>query len=81
MAMIFGNQNGPGQFHKNCYTIPKIRAILRHLGLEEVEISTYRWKGKRDLMIRVRARKPLETEGADGSLSSEQSGVQGRTRG
>jgi len=60
MAMIFGNQNGPGQFHKNCYTIPKIRAILLHLGLEEVEISNYRWKGDRDLMIRVRAMKPIQ---------------------
>jgi predicted SAM-dependent methyltransferase len=57
MAMIFGNQNGPGQFHKNCYTVPKIRAILKCLDFEELAISHYRWKGDRDVMIRVLARK------------------------
>jgi len=57
-AMLFGSQNGPGQFHTNCYTIPKIRAILKYLGLNEVELSHYRWKGDRDLMIRVVAQKP-----------------------
>jgi predicted SAM-dependent methyltransferase len=57
MAMIFGNQNGAGQFHKNCYTIPKIRAILKHLDFEELQISQYRWKGNRDLMILVHAVK------------------------
>lgn len=57
MAMLFGSQNGVGQFHKNCYTIPKIRAVLKHLAFEELEISHYRWKGDRDLMIRVRAMK------------------------
>lgn len=57
MAMIFGNQNGPGQFHKNCYTVPKLRAILKCLDFEELAISHYRWKGDRDLMIRVLARK------------------------
>ena len=56
-AMIFGSQNGAGQFHTNCYTIPKIRAILKHLGFREIEISQYRWKGDRDLMIQVRAEK------------------------
>jgi predicted SAM-dependent methyltransferase len=57
MAMIFGSQNGAGQFHRNCYTIPKIRAILEHLEFDELEISQYRWKGDRDLMISVRAKK------------------------
>ena len=57
IAMIFGSQNGAGQFHKNCYTIPKIRAILKHLEFEELEISHYRWKDNRDLMIFVRAKK------------------------
>ena len=36
MASIFGSQNGEGQFHKNCYTIKKIQAILGRLGLDEV---------------------------------------------
>jgi len=57
MAMIFGSQNGAGQFHKNCYTVPKIRAILGRLGFRELEISRFRWKGDRDLMILVRAEK------------------------
>jgi predicted SAM-dependent methyltransferase len=58
-AMIFGSQNGEGQFHKNCYTVAKIRNILMHLELEELEISFYRWKGDRDPMIDVRAMKPV----------------------
>jgi len=57
MAMIFGSQNGAGQFHRNCYTIPKIRAILKRLDFQVLEISHYRWKGNRDLMIQVRAMK------------------------
>ncbi|MCP4351358.1 MAG: class I SAM-dependent methyltransferase [Desulfobacterales bacterium] len=56
-AMIFGSQNGEGQFHKNCYTVPKIRAILKYLGFQEPEISHYRWKGERDPMIHVRTIK------------------------
>lgn len=59
-AMIFGSQNGEGQFHKNCYTVSKIRAILKHLGLQEVEITHYQWKGDRDPMIDVRAMKPID---------------------
>ncbi len=58
MAMIFGSQNGPGQFHTNCYTEPKIRAILKHLGLEVKDLSRNRWKGDRDLMLQVLAVKP-----------------------
>jgi predicted SAM-dependent methyltransferase len=57
-AMIFGSQKGEGQFHKNCYSISKIRAILKSLGLEEVEISEFLWKGDRDPMIKVIAKKP-----------------------
>ncbi len=57
MAMVFGSQNGSGQYHKNCYTISKIRAILDYLGFAELSISSYKWKGDRDLMIAVRAMK------------------------
>jgi len=56
-AMIFGSQNGEGQFHKNCYTIPKIRAILKRLKFEELQISQFRWKDDRDPMIYVKAMK------------------------
>lgn len=57
-AMIFGSQNGEGQFHKNCYTVTKIRAILKRLEFQEIEISKFRWKQDRDPMIRVKAMKP-----------------------
>ena len=57
-AMIFGSQNGEGQFHRNCYTPSKIRAILRKLSLEEISFEEYLWKGDRDPMIRFVARKP-----------------------
>jgi predicted SAM-dependent methyltransferase len=56
-AMIFGSQNGNGQFHRNCYTVAKIRAILDRLQLDEIELSHYRWKGERDPMILVKAMK------------------------
>lgn len=67
MASIFGNQNGPGQFHKNCYTVGKVRAILRRIGFEELEISHFLWKGDRDPMIRVRAVKRKQ-EGSDRNI-------------
>lgn len=56
-ASIFGAQNCKGQFHKNCYTVPKIRAILKRLDFKELEISHYRWKDTRSLMILVKAAK------------------------
>ena len=56
-AMIFGSQNGAGQFHKNCYTVPKIRSILQRLNFKDLEISKFFWKEDRDPMIRVRAMK------------------------
>lgn len=57
IASIFGPQNSPGQFHKNAYTIGKIRAILSKLEFEEEDISHFLWKGDRDKMILVKARK------------------------
>ena len=62
-ASIFGPQNSEGQFHKNCYTIPKIRVILKRLNFEEIEISNYQWKGDRNLMISVKARKMADENG------------------
>lgn len=57
MAMIFGPQNSPGQFHKNAYTLPKIEAIMERLGFEIVESKRERWKGDRDVMLYIKARK------------------------
>jgi predicted SAM-dependent methyltransferase len=56
-AVIYGPQNSEGQFHKNCYTVPKIRAILNRLDFEETEISNYMWKGDGVPMIQVKAVK------------------------
>ena len=56
-AGIFGPQNGEGQFHKNAYTVDKIKAICKKLNFSNPEISNFIWKGDRDLMIRVRAVK------------------------
>jgi len=56
-AMIFGSQNGEGQYHKNCYTEGKIRAMLEYLGFVDIEISHFRWKGDRDPMLKVIAVK------------------------
>jgi len=57
MAMIFGPQNSPGQFHKNAYTEGKIRGILDYLEFDILEIEKFRWKQDRDLMIQVKAQK------------------------
>lgn len=59
IASIFGSQNGEGQYHKNCYSIKKIQAILRMLSLEEVSHEKFYWKGDRDPMIRFIVKKPL----------------------
>lgn len=56
-AMIFGSQNGEGQYHRNCYTIPKIRAILKHLNFKELELTEYLHRGDRDPLINVIAMK------------------------
>lgn len=56
-ASIFGPQNSDGQFHKNCYTRGKIKALMEYLSFDIVELSEYRWKGERDLMLLTRAKK------------------------
>ena len=59
-ASIFGPQNSEGQFHKNCYTVPKIKAIISMIGFEEIEISFYKWKVDRNLMILTKAKKRIK---------------------
>ena len=56
-AAIFGPQNGLGQFHKNAYTVPKIRAICKKLNFNDPKIEHFLWKGDRDLMISVKVTK------------------------
>lgn len=38
-TMFFGNQNGPGQFHRSAYTAGKIRAIGRTLGFAATAVE------------------------------------------
>ncbi|EDZ62393.1 hypothetical protein SMGD1_0504 [Sulfurimonas gotlandica GD1] len=56
-ASIFGPQNSEGQFHKNAYTEAKIKAMMKYLGFEVVEISRFNWKEDRDLMLNIIAKK------------------------
>jgi hypothetical protein len=51
-AMIFGSQNGDGQFHKNCYTEQKLRKMLDFLGFSISAVERYLWKGDREPMLR-----------------------------
>ena len=56
-ANLYGNQNGKGQFHKNCYSENKLRAISKKLNLEVEDVQKFRWQGNRDYMLRLIAKK------------------------
>lgn len=56
-ASIFGSQNGFGQFHTNCYTEAKLRAICARMGLEVESIERFQWKGDREPMLGLKAVK------------------------
>jgi predicted SAM-dependent methyltransferase len=56
-AMIYGSQHGEGQFHQNCYTAPKIRAMLTKLGFSNINVTEFQWKENRDPMLRTIAEK------------------------
>lgn len=57
VATLFGSQNGEGQFHTNCYSEAKLRAICRKMNLQDVSIDRFQWKGNRDYMIGLTALK------------------------
>jgi len=42
---FFGNQNGPGQFHRNGYSAGKFHAIARLVGFRDCEVSSLFNKG------------------------------------
>ena len=42
---FFGNQNGPGQFHRNGYTIGKFQAISKMIGFSTCDVTTLFNKG------------------------------------
>lgn len=56
-ATFYGSQNGAGQFHTNCYSETKLRAICKKLNLNVESIERFRWKGNRDHMLGLTATK------------------------
>ncbi len=62
-AAFYGTQNGDGQFHRNCYTEGKIRAMLKYLRFTDIEIQREGVEDDHDVMfwddvmLRVRCRK------------------------
>ena len=58
-ATFYGSQNGLGQFHTNCYSDAKLRAVCKKIGLDVVTIDHFQWKGNRDYMLGLTASKPF----------------------
>ena len=56
-ATIYGSQNGEGQYHKNCYSEEKIKAMLQYIGYKKINIDKFLWKGDRDPMLQCFASK------------------------
>lgn len=56
-ATLFGSQNGAGQFHTNCYSEAKLRAICSRLNFKVNAIDRFQWKGDRDHMLGLTATK------------------------
>lgn len=56
-ATFYGSQNGAGQFHTNCYSEGKFRAICKFLNLKIEKIEKFKWQGDRDDMIALSAIK------------------------
>jgi len=56
-ATFYGSQNGQGQFHTNCYSEAKLRAVCRKINLEVVKVEKFQWKGDRDYMLGLTATK------------------------
>ena len=57
-ATFYGSQNGLGQFHTNCYSEAKLRAVCKKLNLSVVSVEKFQWKGDRDHMLGLTATKP-----------------------
>jgi predicted SAM-dependent methyltransferase len=56
-ATIYGSQNGAGQFHTNCYSEAKLRAICKRMNLNVESVERFQWKGDRDHMLGLTATK------------------------
>jgi len=56
-ASLFGSQNGEGQYHKNCYTIGKLKKIFDRLGFKMQHSEIYEWPRGKDSIIKVIGQK------------------------
>lgn len=57
-ACIYGSQNGEGQYHKNCYTIGKLRSICDVLNFKIFKEETFTWGHSGiDKILRIKAEK------------------------
>jgi predicted SAM-dependent methyltransferase len=56
-ATFYGSQNGAGQFHTNCYSEAKLKAICKRLNLIVISIEKFQWKNDRDHMLGLTATK------------------------
>jgi len=54
---IFGNQGAPGQYHKNAYTKEKIKALLKKIDFELVDMHEDFYRGIYDQTLECTARK------------------------
>ena len=57
LACIFGSKNGDGQYHKNCYTIGKLKKIFDKLEFEMTHQEIYKWPRGGDTIIKVIGQK------------------------
>ena len=56
-ATFYGSQHGKGQYHKNCYSKKKLKAICQKLGFRVIQLKNFRWKKNRDHMLNLIAKK------------------------
>ena len=59
-ACLFGNQHGNGQFHKNCYTLNKLKKIFDRIGFEVIQHENFMWPRGQDSIIRIIGKKLQE---------------------
>jgi hypothetical protein len=52
-TMFFGNQNGPGQFHRSAYTEGKLRAIASTVGFQSIAVRRVFNKGGQALRAQL----------------------------
>ena len=57
IAAIFGNQNGPGQYHKNAYTKQKIEMILKKINFKIVEMNENYYRGQFEKILEYSTKK------------------------